>query len=151
MAILNEDVEFLDLTPEQQGSFRGGAAHVRKQLLPPGTQLRKRVSDGGGFNRESAYWTLEEDWKLHIEQRRAPGVTKDAAAKARLAVSDDFQPNLNRQLYARLLQAVWAFRGPAKWQPLQQSDPKAVLIGGAPQVVIPNLTSKQIVVLHAVK
>lgn len=147
--ILNAALQFSDLSMEQQQSFRAASA-VQKRLLPAGTRLRKLVGRAGGFNPASAYWMLEEDWKLHVEQRRPPGATKESMVKARLAVSNDFQPDLGRSLHARLLRSVWGFHGQARPQPMRQTDPTVVLIGGAPQVVIPNLTLEHICVLHAV-
>lgn len=139
---MNEEMRFEDLPAEARRSFRAGEK-IRKELLPAGTRLCKRVSEEGGFDRDSPYWVLEEDWREHVEACRPAGATVEETARARMAVPKDFQPDMKREVRAVLLQPVYGFRGPTNGQPVRARHPKLAPIGGAPQVVIPNLTDRE--------
>ncbi len=148
MGTLNEELRFEDLPAEARRSFRSGE-RIRKELLPAGTRLCKRVSEDGEFDRRSPYWVLEEDWKEHVEACRPAGATLEETARAKMAVPEEIQPDMKRQVHAVLLRPVYGFRGPTDGQPVQNRHPKLAPIGGAPQVVIPNLSERELLVLES--
>ena len=71
------------------------------------------------------------------------------AARAKMAVPEEIQPDMNWQVHAVLLRPVYGFRGPTDGQPVQNRHPKLAPIGGAPQVVIPNLSERELLVLES--
>lgn len=136
-------------------AFIGARARERK-LIPAGTVLWKctQFSLISPFTGSITEWwcsaddldsTLRRCQNLHISLRRY--------ARARLAVIWEWQNSMEKLLRARLLQPVYAFIGPTKWQNTQFSIDKEdtqlpanrlTLIGGDIQYCIPYLMSSHI-------
>ena len=72
-------------------------------------------------------------------------------ARARAAISDQFDNSMSDLLVVTLHEAVWGFAGQASGQPEFRDDQvelrHVILIGGAWQVWIPNLTSRHVTAL----
>jgi hypothetical protein len=121
-----------------------------RQLLPAGTKLCKRVTAQKEFNRFSEWWILKKDWDIQTQRGAAISVSPEQVTRAHQAVSNDWQENLQQMVHAQLMQPVYAWIGRARWQPLNSTDTKVILIGGGMQICIPNLTSSHLRVLHSV-
>jgi hypothetical protein len=144
MTVLNEE---LSLLPQQWAKEFIGSP--QKKLILQGTRLCKRVSNSTSYNRLSPWWMLKSDWDLQNQRSAGMGVSPADLARARQAVRNDWQGNLDQVVHGQLMQSVFGWVGQTRWQPLDSSDPKVVLIGGGQQVCIPNLTDTHIRVVHA--
>lgn len=144
MTVLNEDIALL--TTQLAKEFIGVP---EKKFLPAGTKICKRVDSNSKFNPWSAWWVLKSDWDEQLKRSTAIAIAPAEMVRARQAVREDWQENLEQVVFGQLLQPVFGWLGRAKWQPNHSVDPVVTLIGGGQQVCIPNLTPLHIRVLHA--
>lgn len=121
----------------------------QKQLFPEGTKLQKRVTSQVEYNRLSEWWILKTDGDLQEERAALMGINLADMVRARQAVRNDWQADLEQIVYGQLIKPVYGWVGRAKWQPLNSYEPKVVLIGGGQQICIPNLTNLHLRLLHS--
>lgn len=144
MTVLNNGIEFL--TAQLAKEFIGSP---EKKFLDAGTKICKRVASNSGFNPWSEWWVLKSDWDEQLKRCAAIAVTPAQMVRAKQAVREDWQANLEQVVFGQLLKPVYGWLGRAKWQPNCSIDPVVTLIGGGQQICIPNLTPLHIRVLHA--
>jgi hypothetical protein len=154
---LNEGLDFENVDVQVKRAFLRRPERV---LLKPPVRLykwtnRQLISEHG----ISAWWsfveprhlpsgTLIEGFRTAEERSRRLGKSHREFARSRAAISDEFGNTLERLLLIQLLDDAWGFVGQASGQPefsRQRSDLQHVfLIGGAPQVWLPNLTPRHV-------
>lgn len=146
MPLLNEEIDFQKVAPAVQGAFIGRMAE--KRLLAAGTKLYKHTSYSlfGNGGQISPWWSSvvplsPADPGLAGSRTRAGnlGVTDVDFARARTAVTRQWN-EMGRILQVRLTQPVYGFIGRCSGQRLDENISNVVLIGGAHQLWIPNLT-----------
>lgn len=157
-AILNADVlletfnsSFIYKSHAPAQAFIGRRAHERK-LVSAGTVLWKctqfsLVNPSTGSITE--WWCSDDDLDPTLQRCKNLQVSLRRYARARLAVIWEWKNSMDDLLRARILQPVYAFVGPTKWQNTQFSMDKEdtrlpanrlALLGGDTQYCIPNLT-----------
>ncbi len=136
-------------------AFIGARARERK-LLSAGTVLWKcsqfsLINPSTGSITE--WWCSCDDLDTTLRRCQNLRISLRRYARARLAVIWEWQNSMENLLRARLMQPVYAFVGPTKWQNTQFSIDKEntelpanrlTLIGGDTQYCIPNLTTTHI-------
>jgi hypothetical protein len=164
---LNETLRFEDADETVKRAFRGVPA---KMLLEPRVRLYKWTNitriDG---SRITPWWSLVDTTRLpdgttaegfRTAEERAARLRKSHRefARARVAVSNQFRNTMTDLVMIMLLLPAWGFAGRASGQPEfardqleKQPDLRHVyLIGGAPQVWLPNLTPSHFTTIPAV-
>lgn len=136
-------------------AFTGGRARERK-LVPAGTVLWKCTNFSlvnPATSSISEWWCSGDDLDPTLNRCQNLKVSLRRYARARLAVIWEWGNSMDNLLRARLLQPVYAFVGPAKWQDthfsMDREDTqlpanRLALIGGDTQYCIPNLTPAHI-------
>ena len=151
MAVLNAEFDFRIADQDVRKAFLGG--YAEKRMLIAGTKLYKHTSYGliGPDGKITPWWSstapiAADDPGQEGSQARAGniGASDQEFARARGAVTRQWNA-MERVLHAILVQPVYGFAGRCSGQLLDNGMPNVVLIGGAFQLWIPNLTSSQIV------
>lgn len=150
--VLNQHLDFASVGADVRRAFLHGQA--TKRLLTPGTQLYKYTQhglyrpDGGVTPWWSSVKPLEAgDPGLAVSNQRAAalGATPGDFARARAAVTYEWNPTMDDCLMARLVQPVYGFSGRCAHQRVREGDAKVFFIGGAYQLWIPGLTRAHVV------
>jgi hypothetical protein len=156
--MLNENISLADFNGtfvyngrSPREFFRGKAAKART-LLPVDTILWK-CSDFGisPSHAITEWWVIGHHFDV-VKQRCARlGTSVQRYCRTRYAVIWEWKSGMSQIVTARLLQAVYGFDGETAAVPTQYSvegaDTKLkniALIGGDPQLCIPNLTPQHI-------
>lgn len=150
--ILNESMRFEDA----EASVRKAFLRVPdKMLLAQGVQLYKWTNRPLGGKPITAWWsfvettrlpsgTVADGFRTSEERARRIGRTHREFARARAAISGQYTNTMDNLVLVQLKVPAWGFAGYCNGQPEfaeDQPDLKhVVLIGGAAQVWIPNLT-----------
>ncbi len=136
-------------------AFVGGVAR-QQRLLPAGTILWKCTQfplPNNPTELITEWWCSSEHLDATLQRCKNLRVSLRRYARARLAVIWEWSNSMDNLLRARLLQPVYGFVGPAKWQNTQFSIDeqytklpanRLTLIGGDTQYCIPNLTSAHV-------
>ena len=151
--------------------FEAAAPTVKRAFLrtPEKIQLRARAQLYKWTNRPllgptgiTPWWSFVESTRLpsgalaegfRVAEERAARLGKPHRefARARAAISDQFDNSMSDLLVVTLNEPVWGFAGQASGQPEFRDDQAdlrhVILIGGAWQVWIPNLTSRHVTAL----
>ena|SRR5579872_5736765 len=155
--ILNEQVRFDDADATVKRAF---IRRPERVCLRPPDRLykwtdRTLITDG----RISPWWSfvntrrlpsgaLADGFRVSEERARRLGRTHREFARARAAVSAQFNNAMTDLLLVELTQPVWAFAGAASGQ--REFSQKEIelqhvyFIGGAHQVWVPNLTARHL-------
>jgi len=153
LEVFNSNFTYNGHAPAQ--AFIGERARERK-LVSAGTVLWKctqfsLVNPSTGAITE--WWCSADDLEATLQRCKNLQVSLRRYARARLAVKWEWNNSMDNLLRARILQPVYAFVGPTKWQNTQFSVDKEAtalpakrlaLIGGDTQYCIPNLTKAYI-------
>jgi hypothetical protein len=151
--ILNHELRFDSVHPTVKRAF---LRTPEKMLLTPGVRLYKwtgrRLHEGPEI---TPWWSFVERTRLpsgavaegfRVSEERAArlGRSHREFARARAAISDQFANTMSNLLVVQTRLPVWGFAGQASGQPEFADDQPALkhvlLIGGAYQVWVPNLT-----------
>jgi hypothetical protein len=153
--ILNEQLRFDNADATVKRAFLGTPDRVC--LRPPDQLYRWTSRPLINGDRISPWWSfvhtrrlpsgaLAEGFRVSEERAKRIGRTHREFARARAAISGEFQNDMTTLLLVELTQPVWAFAGTASGQ--REFGPKKIelqhvyLIGGAHQVWVPNLTRR---------
>ncbi len=151
--ILNEDLSFEKLPEDWQRTFRGRRAEKR---LLGANHLLFKFTEHGLFKTDGTvtpFWSsivpiTPADPGLAGMQARAAALNcgPAVAARARSAVSRQWN-GMTNLLEARLLVEAYAFVGQCSGQRINDDDQSAnvVFIGGAWQLLVPNLGRSSII------
>ena len=154
---LNENLDFDSVDPTVRRAF---VRRPEKVLLKPPLRLYKWTDRPliGPYG-VSPWWsfvestrlpggTVIEGFRVAEERARRLGNTHRQFARSRAAISDQFGNTMTRLLVMQLASEAWGFVGQASGQPefaKEHADlQNVVLIGGAQQVWIPNLTGRDV-------
>lgn len=161
--ILNEGLRFESADATVKRAF---LRPPEKLLLAARAQLYRwtdsPLNQGG---RISPWWSFVETTQLpsgvvadgfRVSQERAKriGRTDREFARARAAISAQFNNRLSKLLVIELCESVWGFAGQASGQPeFARDQPELAnvfLIGGAYQVWVPSLTPMHVMSIPAI-
>ena len=158
--LLNETCRFEAAAPTVKRAFLRTPEKIQ---LHARTQLYKWTNRPLLGNRGiTPWWSFVESTRLpsgalaegfRVAEERAARLGKPHRefARARAAISDQFDNSMSDLLVVTLHEAVWGFAGQASGQPEFRDDQvelrHVILIGGAWQVWIPNLTSRHVTAL----
>jgi hypothetical protein len=154
---LNEDLRFEDVDPQVRRAFLRAP---EKCPISAGARLYKWTNRPWvGMTTITPWWSFVETTRLpsgslaagfRASETRAARLseTHREFAKARAAISDRFGNTMANLLVVRVNEPVWGFAGQASGQPAFAEDDidrrNVVLIGGAWQIWIPNLTTRHL-------
>jgi hypothetical protein len=153
MAVLNEGFVWESAPESDRKAFLGGRAE--KRLLPSGTRLYKYTQYAMVHPTRGTvtpWWSSikplhpsDPGYEKNEQYAQNLNVSGKDYTRARWAVTKQWN-SLEKVLHAELLLPVYGFAGRVSAQPLDQDDKarKVLLIGGAWQLWIPNLTAAHI-------
>lgn len=146
MSVLNENMQFANLSLEVRNSFSGAMA--KKVLLNPGTSLFRF----SGHNGISPVWAETTQLGNMLLSAKNSNKRFDQYVREKLAVLRMWNPGMTYLIVTELIQPVWAFRGNIEVQneaaaymnkdsaKYKQRFTKPVFFGGGiGQVQIPGL------------
>ena len=160
--ILNEDLRFDAL---DEGARKAFLRVPDRMLLRPGSKLYKWTNRTLGGPHITPWWSFVESTRLpsgivadgfRVSEERAArlGRTHREFARSRAAISGQFKNNLSNLLVIQLKVPVWGFAGRCSGQPEFDDEQKDLshvfLIGGAFQVLIPNVALDHVTQLAAI-
>ena len=134
-------------------------------LLPPATKLYKWTGRALGGPHITPWWSFVESTRLpsgimadgfRVSEERAArlGRTHREFARSRAAISGQFGNTMANLLVIQLKVPVWGFAGQCSGQPEFADEEKELrhvfFIGGAFQVLIPNVAPDQVTQLAAI-
>ena len=153
------DVDRIDATVR-----RAFLRRPQKLLLQPGVRLYRWTNEPVlGTSRISPWWSfvdatrlpngeLAEGLRVAEERARRIDRTHREFDRSRAAISDEFRNTMSHLIVGRLTTAAWGLAGQASGQPefakARQDMQNVVLIGGAHQIWIPNLTAAHLQQVH---
>lgn len=158
MAVLNENISLCEFNTtftynerQPKDFFRGQAAASREQL-PAATVLWKCADFGiSPAHRISEWWVVQTHLNEVLRRCGDLGVSLQRYCRARYAVIWEWRSAASYLIEARLLKPVCAFSGQTapvdtRFSVLGQDTgiKNIALIGGDPQLCIPNLTTLHI-------
>lgn len=157
--MINENLNFNDAPETVKRAFLG---QPEKFQLSVQTRLYKwtnrPLETGSGI---SPWWFFVENTRLPSgaiadgfrvteERARRLGRTHRELARARGAISDEFRNTMSELLVIQTAVPAWAFVGRTSGQPEFAKEwaeaQHVILIGGAMQLWIPNLTRQHVIV-----
>ena len=128
--ILNEDFK---LTPSNISTFR---FTPKKVMLEKGIQLHRfYTSDDNKFG---AFW-LSDQTLMSIKQfANSRNAKISEVARPWMAIRKEWNPQMNNLIHARLLEPVYAFVGPTRYQSTIDNG-NVLFMGNSEQIFLPNL------------
>ncbi len=164
MPVLNDNISLQEfnsafkLNGRQPRDFFCRHAAVSRDLLPPGTVLWKCTDFGiSPSHHVSEWWVLHDHLKEVLRRCENLNVLLQRYCRARYAVIWEWKSAASYLVEARLLQPVYAFGGQTADVDTrytvrgQDTELKNIsLIGGDPQLCIPNLNTSHIVQISQV-
>jgi hypothetical protein len=139
--VLNENYDFDRSTPpDVRASFRTPPSRV---LLRQGENLRRFVTMGHNET-IAGFWIPGDTYQKLEEWARQLAMPIQHLARNLLAVTMEWNPKMNGIFVAELKSDAYGLRGPAKYQRLEENNPKVLLIGNLDQVWIPNLSASTV-------
>lgn len=137
MVTLNESFNFdRDTPPDVRASFRRPPTRV---LLKRGAKLYRFVTMGHN-EAISGFWTPNDAYQKLEGWGRQLGMPVQHLARSLLAVTVEWNPKMNALSIVELRSDAYGLLGPAKYQRLEESNPKVLLMGNLDQVWVPNLS-----------
>jgi hypothetical protein len=129
------------LTPDALAAF---ARMPDRAVLVPGEQLFRFgsvVGPGVGGNEifSSPWWIPAATYRQITKTAHRTGKSVIDVARSRLAVTTNWNPNMDWLSIFELKVAVQAWVGPAKQQPLTGGDRSVLLLGHFDQAYVPGL------------
>jgi hypothetical protein len=133
-----------NLNPDVLAAFRGSPREV---TLGKGTRLYRFVTERVNNVVESPWWsdaiTFNEIVRLATRTDKRLG----DAARARLAVTTEWNPEMSSMCIVALTREAQAWKGVTRHQSLSQQDRSVLLIGGIEQLYVPNLKNSDVALL----
>lgn len=119
----------------------------RQILLLPGERLfRFTTMPGPAFKGNevfaSPWWIPHATYRQIAQTAQRTGRTSSEVARARLAVAEAWNPNMDWLTILELRKPVHAWVGPTKPQPLFDGDRGVILLGNYDQAYVPDLASR---------
>ena len=126
------------------GALAAFARMPERVVLFPGEQLFRFgsvVGPGVKGNEifSSPWWIPASTYQQITRTAHRTGRPVIEVARSRLAVTTDWNPNMDWLSIFELKVAVYAWVGPAKQQPLTGGDRSVLLLGHFDQAYVPNL------------
>jgi hypothetical protein len=143
--IQNADFDFArNAADDDKRAFRG---MPRRTLLPASTRLYRFLSlpdpRGSGFRGnglfERPWWVPAETYRSITQLAHRTGSNVVDAARSRLAVTQEWNPAMEKLAVIELQQPVFGWVGRTAHQPAREGDRSVLLLGDFEQVYVPNL------------
>jgi hypothetical protein len=139
--MLNASFDISQAGPQVLAAFRGAA---RKTLFNAGDRLYRLTSlPAGGFAGNglftSPWWYTPATYHGLVKTATRTNSSLVDTARARLAVTREWNPTLEWLVIIQLTQPAYGWVGAIRHQPAQQGDRSVLLPGSAEQVFMPGL------------
>lgn len=156
---VNDHLRFEDAEPRVQRAFLRAPERI---LLQPHIQLYRWTNRAVVEDHAPAWWSFVDSTRLpsgalaegfRMSEERASRLRRPhrELARARAAISDQFDNSMRELLIVRLNAPAWVFVGQASGQPefgdKRPEFDNVFLIGGAYQVWAPNLERQHVTVV----
>ena len=140
MSILNQDYNFTrDASSDVKGAFVGNPTRV---LMQPGTELYRLITANHNHNTPAPWWYTKNTFRELIRMAGAFGQGLSETARSPLAVTTQWNPQMDWLSIISLRQPAYAWVGTISAQPLNEGDRSIMLMGGLEQVFLPGLASR---------
>ncbi len=126
------------LNESELSTFRG---IPQRMIWPQGVSLYRLMTPGQN-RRYSPFWFSKSTFNQILAQMEDRGLSFEDVARPRLAVKKEWNTTMSQLCMLSLLEPVYVWKGPTKYQPHSDGYSNVLLMGGLEQILVPNLVTK---------